>query len=239
MIGVIDSGEGGMNAVRYLEQRTDEDILFFPDRKNAPYGTKSREELTLLLSRGIDRLTALGADRILIACCTAGTVHHLLDEERMGISFPILYPTALAAVKGTLSGKIALIATDATVNSLAFDKEIERAAKELGKKCTLFGVKAQALVSIVEKTAAGKAFSKEDYERIEKTVRSVKGNGIDTLILGCTHFESLENIIAPIVRSFGINNIVSSAKEGARSFLTDKKPNKPINKRRIFLSERG
>ena len=219
MIGVLDSGEGGMNAARYLEQKTEESIVFFPDRKNAPYGTKTRDELISLLSGGIDRLLALGASRVLIACCTAGTVYPYLDEKRKTLSFPLIRPTARAAVKSTRSGKIALIATEATVRSHAFSEEIKKAAGELNRDCRLLEIKAQPLVSMVERRATGIKISEGDEDLIRKILLPLKDFGADTLILGCTHFPSLEDRLAPIAKELGIISLISSVKEGTDAFL--------------------
>ena len=238
MIGILDSGEGGMNAARYLEKSTDESIIFFPDRKNAPYGTKTREELIALTEAGIGRLTDAGADRVLIACCTAGTVFSELKKEYREISFPLISPTARTALKATKTGRIALIATNATVSSGAFEEEIKKQTSSLGKSCSLLSIRAQSLVEIVEREARGEDKSPEKSEIIREVLRDIKGSGADTLILGCTHFPSLEEDIKMIVGELGVRTLISSVKEGVKAFLKENPP-KERQKRKIFLSLRG
>ena len=81
MIGVFDSGDGGLLAVEKIRERSPEcDLIFLADRENAPYGTKSRTEIIRITKRNIKRLKELGASRILIACCTASSVYGELSE---------------------------------------------------------------------------------------------------------------------------------------------------------------
>ena len=236
MIGILDSGEGGMNAARYLQGKTKESIIFFPDRKNAPYGTKTKEELIALTSDGINHLLTLGARRVLIACCTAGTVYPYLEKSLRDISFPLLAPTAREAVKETESGRIALIATEATVNSRAFEREILRAKSD--KRCEILSIKAQQLVKIVEDCASGEKINSGKIRIISNILAPLKNFNADTLILGCTHFPSLENIITPIAKRLGVKRIVSSVKAGADAFLRDSESEEK-NERKIYLSLRG
>ena len=124
MIGIFDSGDGGLAAareVRRLFQK--EDIVLLADRKNAPYGTKTEEELISLVKEDIRRLSEMGCEKILVACCTASTVFPLLSEGEQQICLPIIHPTA-EAVCG--SAHTAVIATERTVNSHAFSSEILR-----------------------------------------------------------------------------------------------------------------
>ena len=127
MIGVCDSGEGGVVAVEELRAISPTvDVCFFADRKNAPYGTKSPDELLSLLRADINRVRDAGADEVLIACCTASTVYcRLTEEERRGV-YPIIAPTAKAALEKTKNGCIGVLATEATVLSHAFAREIKR-----------------------------------------------------------------------------------------------------------------
>lgn len=238
MIGILDSGEGGMNAARYLQAKTSESIVFFPDRRNAPYGTKTKEELIKLTECGIKHLITLGASRVLIACCTAGTVYPYLKKDLKELSFPLLAPTARAAVQATKNGRIALIATEATVNSQAFDQEIAKAAAKNGKDCVLKSVKAQELVKIVEDRASGRIINYDQTSIINNVLSALEGFRADTLILGCTHFPSLEADILPIARELGIKRLVSSVGEGADAFL-ERWANTENKQRRIYLSLRG
>ena len=202
MIGVCDSGEGGRVAVEELRALAPlADICFFADRDNAPYGTKSPHELLSLLRADIKRVRDAGADEVLIACCTASTVFdRLTREERRGV-FPIITPTARAAVKKTKSGRIGVLATGATVASHAFRREVLR----LLPTAEVIEVEAQRFVNYVE-------CERVDRRDVKETVERLRSRDIDTLILGCTHFPRLSGIISEYA---GKITLISSAREGA------------------------
>ena len=202
MIGVCDSGEGGVVAIEELRAISPTvDVCFFADRKNAPYGTKSPDELLSLLRADINRVRDAGADEVLIACCTASTVYcRLTEEERRGV-YPIIAPTAKAALEKTKNGCIGVLATEATVLSHAFAWEIKRNEPN----ARVIELAAQRFVEYVER-------GKTDYRDVEATIEKLKRNNIDTLILGCTHFPRLSGIISEYAGSI---TVISSAREGA------------------------
>ena len=123
MIGVFDSGVGGFNAFIHLRRRFPlADIAYLADRKNAPYGTKSEVELVGLVGICIDRLRSYGAEKVLIACCTASTVWGRLSESQREASVPIV-----SCVESAFSGKeknVLVIATERTVASGEFGRII-------------------------------------------------------------------------------------------------------------------
>ena len=148
MIGVFDSGDGGLLAVEKIRERSPEcDLIFLADRENAPYGTKSRAEIIRITKRNIKRLKELGASRILIACCTASSIYGELSEEEKSIAVPIIMPSARRAASITKTGKIAVISTEATARSGAF----ERALKSLLPCPAIYTEPAGELVSLIEK----------------------------------------------------------------------------------------
>ena len=202
MIGVCDSGEGGRVAVEELRRLAPlADICFLADRENAPYGTKSPTELLSLLRADIRRLREAGANEVLIACCTASTVFDRLTKcERRGI-YPIITPTVTAAINSTECGRIGVLATSATVASHAISDEILRRLPTAYVR----EVAAQRFVDYVE---GGRA----DRNDVKKTVEIFKNEGIDVLILGCTHFPRLSGIISEYA---GNITVISSAREGA------------------------
>ena len=202
MIGVCDSGEGGRVAVEELRAIAPRaDICFFADRENAPYGTKDPQRLLSLLRADVRRVRDAGASEVLIACCTASTVYSRLTEgERIGV-FPIITPTARAATKSTKNGRIGVLATGATVASHAFRREILR----ILPTAQVTEVEAQRFVGYVER-------DKVDREDVKRTVEALVRAGIDTLILGCTHFPRLSGIISECA---GNITLISSAREGA------------------------
>ncbi len=209
MIGIFDSGAGGLAALSELRKLSpNEDILFLADRKNAPYGTKSEKEVLRLAENNISRLLFSGASSVLIACCTASTVHEKLPPPLKERSVPIIEPAAKLAAASTKNGNIAVIATERTVKSGAFGRAIRRVDP-------IFRVKeypAQELVEIAERVAAGENADRFAREKIEEILDASLSGGADTLVLGCTHFSHLKEIIKS--KANGIK-IIDSAKIGA------------------------
>lgn len=212
MIGVFDSGKGGLFAVREIRRLSGTaDVCFLADTKNAPYGTKSREELIPLVSRDIERLTEKGASPILMACCTASTVYPYLSEKERALAIPIIEPTARAAL-GLSPKRIGVIATERTVRSRAFSRELFG----LGFSGEVFELQTQALVSMVEGGASDGNITDGDREKISEALSPMMDFRPDVLILGCTHFSHIEREISALLCSVPT---VSSAREGALEVL--------------------
>ncbi len=109
MIGVFDSGAGGLFALAELRSLSPSaDIVCFADRKNAPYGTKKKDELISLVTSGIDTLLAEGCSEVLMACCTASTVWELLPMRQRAVSVPIIVPTAEESLRLSKNKKIGI-----------------------------------------------------------------------------------------------------------------------------------
>ncbi|MBO5100974.1 MAG: aspartate/glutamate racemase family protein [Clostridia bacterium] len=187
MIGIFDSGVGGLTAYRELARLLPRaDILYLADRKNAPYGTKEKDELISLVRRDIQRLRALGAEKILVACCTASTVCSFIPrEEALGV-IPIILPTA--RISAARSEKIAVIATKYTVNSQEFTKQI----RSLNERASVTEIEAGRLVSLVESGARDGRLDRAAEEYLDALAEKIAKAGADTLIFGCTHFTHVE-----------------------------------------------
>ena len=213
MIGVFDSGVGGFNSVSYLKWAFPKmDIAYLADRKNAPYGTKSEDELVCLVGRCIDRLSSFGAERVLIACCTASTVWDRLTSEQRQISTPII-PCVESAFLGD-EKTILVIATERTVASGEFDRVIR-------KRCNnarIVEVPMQSLVLAVENGARISDMPRETRREINEIRGLANIYNPDALVLGCTHFSSVAELIAdaaPMAR------IVNPARIGAHAMVRE------------------
>ena len=213
MIGVFDSGVGGFNSIPALRKKLPRvDIVYLADRKNAPYGTKNEDELLCLVNDCIDSLVSYGAERILMACCTASTVWHRLEETKRDISVPIIRYAADA-----LSGDektVLVIATERTVADGAFGGVVK-------KKCPnarAIQVPMQSLVVAVENGARDGDIKEATKGEIETIRRLAEEHRPDALVLGCTHFSSVADLIkdaAPMVR------IINPAQLGAMAMAND------------------
>jgi glutamate racemase len=223
VIGVFDSGVGGLCAYRELRRLLPrQDIIYLADRKNAPYGTKSKDELIALTKNDIKRLREMGAKKILIACCTASTVYPYLDEGEREISLPIITPAALVASK---YGRVMVIATNHTVASHAFGNAIRSVS---GTQVKEFAC--QELVSLIEGGCRDGRLNEECRGRIEKIREDALEFGAEALVLGCTHFSHLEGEFKKLLPHA---KIISPASEGARA-MAEKIKEKTENGRTVY-----
>ncbi len=207
MLGLFDSGSGGLNTVRLVKERYPEiDLVYLIDRENAPYGSKTEKEITEITKKNIERLADMGAERVLIACCTASTVYDRLPVWHREMSLPIIEETARAASNMTGNGRIAVLATERTVSSHAF-------ALALGD-CSVLELAAPHLATLIDRGVSDASDPLEKRRATEGLLYGIPC-GTDTLILGCTHFSSLQKTIAKEAKGRGIRNIVDSAEIAA------------------------
>lgn len=205
MIGVFDSGVGGLTALKRLREIAPmADICFLADRENAPYGTKDEKALLRLVRRDIERLCEAGAsDGILIACCTASTVYDLLPSEEREICIPIIKPTAKMAVKLSERGRIGVISTYATYKSEAFVKAIS----EYDRDALVISAPSTRLVALAEEGARDGEITPTQEKIIKEELLPFLNTDIDILILGCTHFTHVSRCIEKIL---GIKTLSAS-----------------------------
>ena len=200
MVGVFDSGVGGLISLRRLRTICDRvDTVYLADYENAPYGTKKREELIPIISGNIKRLLALGCERVLVACCTASAMLKYLPGELSSLASGVVLPTLDSINRSGLS-RIALIATDRTVEEGCFAPS--------GAEWELFPIKAQPLVGIVERGEWSSPY-------IDRLILKIKATSPEGLILGCTHFSHLEK---RFLREIPEIRIFSPADIGAVAF---------------------
>ena len=200
MVGVFDSGVGGHNSLRELRRICDRvDAVYLADYKNAPYGTKTKKELIPIISDNVKMLLSLGCERVLIACCTASAMLDDLTPELRERSAGVILPT-LDEVRRSGARRVAVIATERTVDEGAFSA--------LSDVCELVQIKAQPLVSIVER-------GNTDSPYVGLLINRIKELSLDGLILGCTHFSHLLERFSGELSGV---RIFSPAHIGAREF---------------------
>ena len=208
MLGLFDSGMGGLNTVRYLKaSKDDRDLIYLIDRNNAPYGIKSEKELIEITKNNIKSLTGMGAERVLIACCTASTVHSLLPIQEKEASIPIIYAVAKEAKNQSQSKRIGVIATEHTVSSHAFKNALDG--------CFVKELALSRLVSLIDGGLSDDTVTADDEKMLEDMILPILSENIDTRILGCTHFSSLILTISKFSEKYGKITIVDSARVGA------------------------
>ena len=225
MIGIFDSGKGGLFALSELRHNMPSaDICFYADKENAPYGTKSETELTRLVKRDIEILKSEGAEVVLMACCTASTVYHRLSNEEKSICCPIILPTAKSAANSIRDGKVAVIATERTVKSHAF----RNALHDFDSECVL-ELSLGELVALIENGISDSCIDEKIKTKINSMLLPVRESGASALILGCTHFAYVEKTVSELLPGI---RIINSAREGA---LEIKSKTKDLGSGRTFF----
>lgn len=193
-IGVFDSGLGGLTVAKeIMRQLPSEDIVYFGDTARVPYGTKSKESIIRFSKQNVGILLKHKVKVIVVACNTSSS--YALNALKENFTLPIIgviKPGARCAVGTTRNKKIGVIATTATINSQAYTKEIkklERAAKVVSRACPLF-------VPLAEE---GWNERRVTEDIVREYLLAVKNAGVDTLILGCTHYPLLKNVIGRVM----------------------------------------
>ena len=212
MLGLFDSGSGGLNTVRCIKESSPSvDLVYTIDRENAPYGTKKKNQLIKIIERNIEELEARGASKTLIACCTASALYDNLGEWHKSVSVPIIAPVANAARAVSESGRIGVAATIGTVSSHAFAKALS--------DHTVFEIEAQELVGLIDGGLCDATADKTDIKMLRRIVLPLARKNTDTLILGCTHFPALYESFVKVCYPLGIKHVINSARIGAMALL--------------------
>lgn len=218
-IGVFDSGLGGLTTVKELRRLLPgESIVYFGDTGRVPYGTRSRETIIKYANQDISFLLKHNVKMIISACATvSSTIPYGVGK---GLSVPftgVLLPAAQAACALSSGGVIGVVGTPATIRLGEFGKlirSIRPEARVVGNPCPL-------LVPIVEN---GLISPDDEIARlaVEMYVKPLKEEGVDTLILGCTHYPLLYEVFN---RAFDYKvTLIDSGREaarGVRSFLSE------------------
>lgn len=190
-IGIFDSGLGGLTAVKEVMRLfPDESIVYFGDTGRVPYGTRSKETILKYTHSDIRFLLSRDVKMIIIACGTASSA--ALPEIKNDFNIPILGVVdagCYEAVRVTKNKKIGIIGTSATIKSGAYKKyinEYDSGIETFERACPLF-------VPLVEN---GHFDTPVSRLVIEEYLCDIKKSGVDTLILGCTHYPLLKKAIS-------------------------------------------
>jgi len=192
-IGVFDSGIGGLTVVRALmRQLPNENIVYFGDTARVPYGPKSPQVVREYAAQDTDFLVSHNVKMIVVACNTVSSV--ALEVVQKHASLPVvgvIVPGAKAAVNASKKKRIGVIGTIGTINSNAYTnaiRQFDAAATVIGQPCPLF-------VPLAEE---GWTNHKATELIAKEYLFPLKLQKIDTLVLGCTHYPILKDVIASI-----------------------------------------
>ncbi len=210
-IGVFDSGLGGLTVLKeVMKLLPGESVVYFGDSGRAPYGTKSKETVIKYTFQNIRFLLNQDIKMIVIACNTMSAFGYNLVVKNFDIPIiDVIQPGALTGVRETKNKKLGIIGTTATINSGAYEEAvngIDCAIETFSKACPLF-------VPLVEE---GTEWWNNDIAvRVaEEYLTPLKESGVDTLILGCTHYPLLYDTISHVMGEEV--KLVSSALEMAK-----------------------
>jgi glutamate racemase len=234
-IGVFDSGVGGLTVARELiRQLPYEDIIYFGDTARVPYGTKSKETVIRFSTESILFLLKHDVKLICVACNTASSV--ALPAIKRHFKVPIvgvIGPGAKEAVYATQNKRIGVLGTKSTIKSRAYDVEI----KQLDHMAKVIAVACPLLVPLVEE---GWLNGKVVLEVASVYLKPLKDAGVDTAILGCTHYPLLKSVIKKVLgeKVTLIDSAKQVAMEVKKILAQDGQLNKKrASKHRFYVSD--
>ena len=231
-IGVFDSGLGGLTVLRALiDLLPDASTIYFGDTGRFPYGPKPADDVLKYSLEISDLLVDRGVALIVVACNSATSVALEALSSRYEIPvIGVVEPGMRAAASVTTSGRVGVIGTVGTVASGAY----QRAASQVGVELTC-----AACPGFVEFVESGDVDSDQVHVLAERLLEPVRRAGVDTLVLGCTHYPLLARTIADVMGPDVV--LVSSADEtafAARCMISDatRGPSAPAREHRFVTS---
>lgn len=198
-VGVFDSGVGGLSVLRAIRQQLPyENAIFIADQAHVPYGPRPLVEVRSFAERITRFLLGEGAKLIIVACNAASAAAlHTLRQQFPHVPFVGMEPAVKPAAEKTASKVVGVLATPATFQGEMYASVVERFAKDV----TLIQHTCPGLVSRIE---AGDLDGEKAHAILEDALLPMMERGIDTVVLGCTHYPFviplIEDIVGPSVR---------------------------------------
>jgi len=192
-IGIFDSGVGGTSIWKEINALLPfEDSMYLADSKNAPYGDKSKKQILELSVKNTEFLISKGCKLIVVACNTATTNAIAYLRSNYAVPFIGIEPAIKPAALRSLSKKVGVLATKGTLSSSLFHSTSEIHASGI----EVLEQEGTGLVPLIEQ---GKAESNETKALLKKFLQPMLDEGIDHLVLGCTHYPYLIPILKEIL----------------------------------------
>ncbi len=192
-IGIFDSGLGGLSVLREVRQQLPaEDVVYYADNAYCPYGSRTAEEIRTRSGAITTALLERDAKIVVVACNTASSVAISHLRERFDVPFIGLEPAVKPAVQLTRTGKVAVLATPRTVTGERLRRLIHAYAREV----EVYTVPAPGLVELVE---TGTLSGEQVQLALRPLLEPLLARGVDTIVLGCTHYPFLRREIETFV----------------------------------------
>lgn len=191
-IGVFDSGVGGLSVLKAIRKREPSvDLIYIADSGNAPYGNRPADFIEQRAGQIAQTLVAAGAGLMVIACNTATAVAVRKLRSELDIPIVAMEPAIKPAVAATRTGVVGVLATQRTLESAA----VENLCRKFGRGTTILLRPCPGLVELVER---GELTSEHTRQVLEDILLPLLAQGVDTLVLGCTHYVFLQPTVQAI-----------------------------------------
>ena len=191
-IGVFDSGLGGLTAVKQLEQvLPGESIVYFGDTGRVPYGSRGKDTILRYARQDMAFLLSQNVKAVLSACGTVSSVARSVGEALSVPFIDVIGPSAKAAAAATKNGRIGVIGTAATIQSDSYRSALLR----INHKFEIFPQACPLFVPLVENAFIDPGDQVTNLVA-QRYLSGLRGAGVDTLILGCTHYPIISAIIS-------------------------------------------
>ena len=227
-VGIFDSGLGGLTVQKeMIKQLPLEHTVYFGDSGRAPYGTKSKETIMHFAMQDASFLLSRNVKMIVIACNTASA--HAYKNLAESVNIPVIEvitPGAKAALNSTANGRIGVIGTSATVESNVYSDAINAEAQKLklADRVKIFQKGCPLFVGLAEE---GWWDNDVALAVAQRYLLPLKNEGVDTLVLGCTHYPLLQKVIGKVM---GENvKLINSAGEVVKTISKVMKENNIVN----------
>lgn len=200
-IGVFDSGMGGLSVWRELRRELpEESLIYYGDGKNCPYGNRPAGEIVAFVEEAVEALVARGVKMIVVACNTATAVAIDILRSRYHIPFVGMEPAVKPAALSSKSGVIGVLATKASFGGALYLASEAR----YGERVKIIRAVGDGFVEIVE---SGAEHTPEAVEAVRSVVRPMIEAGADRIVLGCTHYPFLADVICEVVEGSDVQII--------------------------------
>ncbi|MCL6610688.1 MAG: glutamate racemase [Peptococcaceae bacterium] len=192
-VGVFDSGVGGLSVLKEIRRVLPcEDIIYYADSAYCPYGARSPAEIVSRSLRICDFLLGQGSKALVVACNTASVAGLDVYREKYGVPIVGMEPAVKPATAATRNGRVGVLATSVTLSGDRFSSLLERYQNGAD-------VYSQPCPGLVELVESGCHDGREALEMLEKYLAPLMERGVDTVVLGCTHYPFLKEAVKTIV----------------------------------------